>query len=1153
MAPHHAPTPEVARTRKMLNFALLGTPHVFLDGQEITGFNTRKDLGLVIFLAETGRPHSREELAGLLWSDMPEQNARRNLRNSLSNLRRLLGPEWFEGSGRLAWANPDKWESDTRQVNATVQHLLHWTPQPNRMTAIRYLQTLNNGLTLYRGEFLQGLHLLNAALFEEWIVQKREEYRLIALQGLELLAERALEEECYSEGLRATRRLLGLEPWSEIGHILRMKLLAYSGQRVAALAQYESCRAILAQELGVEPMAETKAVYEQIRTGSYGKTSITPQKYQPGLLPLPRSAPQSLLPTRSAIPHNLPAALVPLIGYGEELAYAQAQLLRTECRLLSITGMGGAGKTHLSLEIGRQIHRNGAATHFRDGVYFVPLEASPESQERQKAAGHIAAAIASVLGFAIDGQRSQQEQVQSHLAHKEMLLILDNLEHLLAGSWLISQLLGQAPGLSILATSRESLALQGERIVELWGLNPSQSRGAGAGSSPAPNDAANLFVYQAKLLDRHFDPTEEERRQIRRICQLVGGLPLGIEIAARWLDSLSLQAIERKLSSSFDLLRSQRRDITERHHTLRAVFDHSWNLLTAHQQQLLASLGVFQPTFHMAAAEAVVDATPYTLDELVRRSLLRRANKTTFALHPAIHQFAKEKLAALGNREQEIQERYAAYYLNLAAECAKTLFTSAWAEAKEPLYQDLDNFKVAIRHAFQGAQWDVLNHAFETTRFTFDLLGWYWEGRDLCSWALERLQPLPPARTNDAGWAKAILIGRLMAAQAAFEGRLGLIPQSVASFERAVEYQRRVGAALEADGSNSAQISHARQVLGFSLSQFGILKNLVGQTQEAVRLLQEALQLSADVAIRPFTHYGLALAFFRLGEYGQARRNAQAGLDLARGEGDQRRVTFLLSILGKVEQAAGHYALAQRLYQESYTGVVALGDQTGIVQALKDLGDIARCLGDAQAAQAYLLQASEVTLQKDFVVVHSEILWALGNLALDEGDYAQAYAYFQESRSRPETRRLTIEQLPILGWALMGLGDFEGAENYFGESLGIALRAHANRVVSEALGGLVVLLGIGGDKEASATFLQLIIAAPATARETSERLRAMAGPLPQAGKPGAGTAYRFNPSLRPLIESTLAASFPHSATSASQRGGRVKNPHQPQQNEERSE
>lgn len=1015
----------------MLTLELLGAPRIILDGQEITGFNTRKDLGLVIFLAESGASHSREELAGLLWSDLPEDKARRNLRNSLSNLRKLLGSEWFAGSGRLAWESRDHWESDTRQLYGAVQRLQHWTAQSDRLASAHYLQGLNNTLGVYKGEFLKGFHLLNAAIFEEWLFQKREEYRLLALQGLELLAERALVEECHPVGLLATRRLLSLEPWSEPGHVLRMKLLASSGQRAAALAQYESCRTILAEELGVEPLPETTAVYERIRGGAYGQSTPTRRETEPSGTSIAWATPKSAPHTPPSIPHNVPAALVPLIGYSDELAYVQTQLLRPDCRLLSIIGMGGAGKTHLSLEAGRRLHNNGAASHFRDGVYFVGLEAIPESQDAQTAASGIASAIAHALGFVFRGEQSRPEQIRGHLADKKMLLILDNLEHLLAGSRLISQILQHAPGLSILATSREILALQGERVVELWGLNPPDARTDEAGQNTTHNDAVSLFVYQAQMTDRLFAPSDDQIRQIERICQLVGGLPLAIEIAARWLDTLPLQAIEAELSASFDLLRSQRRDIPDRHHTLRAVFNHSWALLSPRQQQLLSSLGVFQPSFHSSAAEAIVGATPHELNELVKRSLLRRTSDTTFALHPAIHQFAREALYAEEERSRSLAERYVAYYLNLAANSAGVLFTSAWAEAKEPLYGDLDNFKVAIWQAFQGTQWDVLNNAFETVRFTFDQLGWYWEGRDLCSRTLELLSAAPGTGASEVAWAKAILIGRLMTGQAAFAGRLGLLAQSIGSFEQTVDYLRGVLTAIEADEAGAAHVDHMRKVMSFSLSQFGILKNLMGQSQEAVTLLQHALDLSNDRTIRPLTYYGLALAFFRLGEYGQARQNAQAGLDLSRHTGDQRRITFLLSILGKIEQAHGHYTLARTLYQESYEGVLALRDQSGIAQALKDLGDIARCLGDAQTAQAYLRQALNVTQQKDFIVVHSEVLWALGNLALEEGDFATAYEYFQESRSRPEAQRLTVEQLPILGWALVGLGPIGRRRNLF--------------------------------------------------------------------------------------------------------------------------
>ena len=274
---------------------LFGRPQFFVDGAEVSGFNTRKDCALLAYLAATGTAHSREHLAGLLWTDQPEETARRNLRHALSQLQKVIGPGWIETAGGVGLSRRLPWSVDVQRLQAAVAGLSS-TGRPGSAGA------LEQALAAYRGEFLQGFYVQKAAHFEEWVLARREEYHLLALRGLEVVAQAALAEGDAVKGLAATRRLLQLEPWSESAHCLQMQLLVATGQRAAALAQYESCRQVLAAELGVEPMPATTALYQQIQTGQYGRPAMPERAVAPTVTTL------AAAPPAPPAPHPFPAA-----------------------------------------------------------------------------------------------------------------------------------------------------------------------------------------------------------------------------------------------------------------------------------------------------------------------------------------------------------------------------------------------------------------------------------------------------------------------------------------------------------------------------------------------------------------------------------------------------------------------------------------------------------------------------------------------------------------------------------------------------------------------------------------------------------------------------------------------------------------------------
>jgi DNA-binding SARP family transcriptional activator len=430
-----------------LSISVLGAPAITLDGAPVRGLISRKAAALVYYLATTRRSHTRETLAGLLWGDTSETQAQKNLRDVLSNLRRLLEP-YLQISRQAVSLALDTVLVDSRQFEALLE-------KADGLQGPAELAMLRDALAFYGGDFLSGFSVADASAFEEWALVEREGLHRLAMGALHRTAVLAAECGAYQEGMAAAARLLAQDPTREEGHRQIMLLLALSGQRGAALAQYEACRRILSDELGLDPDTETEAVYRRILDGTMSAR-------------LEGSAP-SEQPRRH---FHLPVPLGTFIGRQTEIREVVGQLRLPSCRLLTITGAGGAGKTRLALEAARLLLlASQAGKVFAHGLAFVALAAVEGSGlDDRHTFPALAAHVADALGLSFSGPEGPQIQLVHYLREKDLLLVLDNCEHLPVANFAV-ELLEQAPQLRILATSRGRLNVRGEQVVELDGLD----------------------------------------------------------------------------------------------------------------------------------------------------------------------------------------------------------------------------------------------------------------------------------------------------------------------------------------------------------------------------------------------------------------------------------------------------------------------------------------------------------------------------------------------------------------------------------------------------------------------------------------------------------------------------------------------------------
>jgi DNA-binding SARP family transcriptional activator/predicted ATPase len=605
-----------------LQMTLLGFPQVALGGRAVT-FMRRGSVALLTYLALTRRVHSREALIALLADDFVDEKARRHLSNVLHELTALLGDSLLVTRQTIAFNTARPYTLDVAAFEVALAAAKDGGS----------IDPLQAAVDSYQHELLEGFGLRSAVAFEEWLLVERERLNSLLVQGLALLGEEYSRRGEYSAGLACANRWLAIDPWDEAAHRQAMRLLALSGRRNAALAQYEQCRRRLEDDLGVEPAAETTRLHEQLRCAP-----ISP-------------------------PHNLPLQPTPFIGRRRELARLAEQLDDPACRLLAIVGMGGMGKTRLALQAAAHAAHGGSLldTHrFPGGVFYVPLDdvaADTSRRDVQSAAAYaILNAIAQTLGIPADGTVDLAAHVRRALPQCALLLVLDNIEHLRHGVMVVEQLLRQAPNVTLLVTSRVQLGLSASWTLDLGPMEVPQ----GADEIDRA-DASLLFLQQARQARMLFEPTEDDREAIVRICQLADGAPLPIVLAARQLRMASCPQLAERLAGDLSCVTSRLHNLAERHRSLRANFTYSWFLLDDTERRVLRMLAVFGGAFSAQAAAVVASTTLLQLDTLADAGLVASAGDERFSIPGLLRPYAAEMLRERPAEEADARARLAAY------------------------------------------------------------------------------------------------------------------------------------------------------------------------------------------------------------------------------------------------------------------------------------------------------------------------------------------------------------------------------------------------------------------------------------------------------------------------------------------------------------
>ena len=547
-----------------IRIKLLGGFHIERQAQPIQ-LSTRKTESLLAYLILHPGQHGREKLAALYWGDSSDTEARNSLRNALAVLNKKLGHDLLLIDWQRVSINPEcPLKVDALEFEAqAVNYLSAPSSDPDQFN-----------IELYQNDLLSDF-------YDEWIFPLREHYRSLFIKTLLQITQQMRSQSEYEKAIKYASRVIIFDPTNERAHQQIMFCHAARGDRNAAIQQYEKCKRILTEELGVEPETETIALYEWIKQ--------TPSETNP-------------LEARIT---NLPVPLTSFIGRKRELNEVKGKL--NSARLLTLTGPGGSGKTRLAIQLGTDL-----IDSFKDGVWWVDLTTLTDKDL-------VPYSIAKSLGIREVANQTIVETLTHFLHSKHLLLILDNCEHLIEPCAYIAHYLSEQCGqLKILATSRETLNVAGEQT---W-LVPTLSL-------PAPQkipitdllleyEGIRLFVERARTANSGFALTEQNASFVIQICTHLDGIPLAIELAAVRTNLLTPEQIADRLNDRFQLLTNGSRAAPARHQTLQAVMDWSYGLLNEKEQMLFRSLAVFSGSWDVEAVETICSANGY----LERREIL---------------------------------------------------------------------------------------------------------------------------------------------------------------------------------------------------------------------------------------------------------------------------------------------------------------------------------------------------------------------------------------------------------------------------------------------------------------------------------------------------------------------------------------------------
>jgi predicted ATPase/DNA-binding CsgD family transcriptional regulator len=667
--------------------------------------------------------------------------------------------------------------------------------------------------------------------------------------------------------------------------------------------------------------------------------------------------------------HNLPIQTTPFIGRQQEVSDLTRLMAEPETRLITILAPGGMGKTRLA-----QIVAEHQLCFFADGVFFVSL--APLS-----AASAIVTTIAESIGFSFYGDNPPSQQLIDFLQDRWLLLVLDNFEHVLNGASLVADILKAAPKVRILATSRERLNLHGETVYSLRGLAfPARE----APQDALDYDAAKLFVHSAQRARADFALQPDDLDALTRICRLTEGMPLGIELAAGWVDVLSLERIAAEIQHGLDILETDLRDVPDRQRSVRATFERTWERLTDDERATFAKLSVFRGGFTLPAAQTVAGANARTLRGLAQKALIQLEDGERFAVHELLRQFGAGKLAEAGEL-LSIQARHADFFAEFLAERKQDIKTNRQLEALERIGQDFDNIRTAWLYLVRHQCWEMLPSFLFSLWFYCDVRARGQEASDLLERAAHALQSAPASTMTE------LTLGRVLAPLGWFYSYAGLATKGAATCDEAIRILR------QHDSPEDLIIAlFDRQHAAFNLFQPDVA---VHTAEEGLRIAQSIGDKYWEGHLLPWAGAGPQTGIeVSLGQTHQFAERALALFEKMEDFWGIKRATFTL---GSVHEVQKEYEQAKRCFGQALSIAELFDHSFSITNLNVKLASLARAEGDYATAHVRSRQALRASWDAGYTWLAPYPLYCIASVYADQRDVDRAVAILATIQPHP--------------------------------------------------------------------------------------------------------------------------------------------------------